>query len=204
MRKLGWPSSLSTSRSPPGVPKAMSTSSTPLDGDFSGEVDLEFKADMEAIADALYHNQHTIHGREWKPDNWPREPSAYSICTHFHQRKKEREIDGRYIRSCIEDGRLLPDRDKNALFVKEFEGISYYLVVADEDGYTAVTMYPWVSDLEEAYYSSLWTNEEVRQTLEVCLKKLERDGDREYLKQKGLEEELWQAKADLEWKIEHL
>jgi len=140
----------------------------------------------------LFEEQHRFHSLEFDPDYWPRDPNEYTPTTHFLNKKREnrRCIEGRFIRECIEEGKLFPSFDTKAVFGKKFAGVKYYLTVgAPKDGqnyFEAITMYPWVWNKCKAVTSGMWTQRQVEDMRELNREQLEKRRSRSELSGFGL------------------
>lgn len=100
--------------------------------------------------------------RRFSPDDFPRDPSAYSPTSHFKQRFREerRHLDGENIRTCFLEGDLVEAEDGCGDFWYNHYGVEYHLIVGwHKDGYrVTVTAWPVLADRDEALDSGRWAS----------------------------------------------
>ena len=110
---------------------------------------------------------------DFDPSDWPRDISVYCPTIHYRQkcREEERGVKPTTAVKCIEEGKVIPTRNKGeAKFYHEDSGIVHYLVVGgpstvpeNKCDYRAITIWPWVEDETKARQSFRWTNKEIEQ-----------------------------------------
>lgn len=108
--------------------------------------------------------------KPFRPELYPRQPDEYEPLDHFYQRQKdderklERELDGySAVRKTIRDGELRDNEDGCAVFVLDWYGVFYYVVVGYhlKDYLIAVSGWPMVRDREQALDSGQWLANEI-------------------------------------------
>ncbi|UBF22348.1 hypothetical protein HRTV-11_gp91 [Halorubrum virus HRTV-11] len=113
--------------------------------------------------------------RRFHPSDYPHQPEAYHVCSHFRQRMKESErfLDGEVIARCIVEGDLKDNGDGCAAFswTRNGDGVEYWFLAGFHlDGYRiAVTAWPYLRDRQKALKSG-WIDDEL-DTIEAFNKK---------------------------------
>lgn len=114
--------------------------------------------------------------RPFDPDDYPHQPEAYHMHSHFRQRMKdpERFLDGEVIARTITCGHLKDKGDGLASFhwTRYGDGVEWWFLAGfHKDGYRiAVTAWPYLRDRHKALESGWWTEDEL-DTIEAFNKK---------------------------------
>lgn len=113
-----------------------------------------------------------LHPEEDVKTEFPRDPSEYSLSPKFKQRCKE--LGGALPENCalkaIQEGQLMKASEGCSAFVLYYEGVTFSLVVKDDDynGLQVVTIWPYVYSSDEAKASGRWSTKQLQKLQSIA------------------------------------